>query len=149
MMGQARHMRRRVLIVCTALLFFSLPIAAAWADILIIANPQAEISSLDQQQLKSIYLQRSSTWPNGLKIQLVMLTEDGPPQEFCQQFLGKSASQLERHWRRQLYTGKALPPAEFTTSSAVLNYIRATPGALGFIAAQPRPQGVVVITITP
>ncbi len=140
----------RIASLVSAVLLFSFGQGpTAWAEVLIIANPQAEITSLGRQKLKSIYLSSRSTWPNGMKIKLTILTADGPHQEFCQNFLNKSAAQLERHWRRQLYSGKALPPAERHTASEVIHYVRTTPGALGFIAGQPRPEGVVTVTISP
>ncbi|MBU0680385.1 MAG: hypothetical protein KKD73_03090, partial [Proteobacteria bacterium] len=145
-MKAAHHIQKLLLVASATLLLFSCPPNVARADILIIANPQAKITSLTHAELQAIYLSQTATWPNGLDVKLTMLTEEGPHQEFCQKFLNKSVPQHTRHLRRQLYTGKALPPVHLKTSSAVINYIRTTPGALGFIAEQTPPQGVIVVT---
>ncbi len=145
-----RRMRHILSLACAALVLFCILAPPARADILIIANPQAEISSLGRQKLKSIYLNQTATWPNGLEIKLVVLAEEGPRQEFCRNIVGKDASQFERHWRRQLFIGKGMPPLELQTSAEVIKHVRTTPGAIGFIADRPpRPAGVVVVTITP
>lgn len=148
-MALAEHIQRAILLSGMVLLFSFGACTGARADLLVIANPQAQITSLDRNELKSIYLNDRSTWSNGIKIKPAMLGKEGPRQEFCQVFLNKSPSQLKRHWRRQLYIGKALPPPELATSAAVIHYVRTTPGALGFIVDTPRPEGVVVIRINP
>jgi hypothetical protein len=148
-MNAAHYIQKQVLVTCATLLLFACAHNVAWADILIIANHQAEIASLSHAELQAIYLSQAATWPNGMDVKLTILTEGGPHQEFCQKFLSKSVPQHTRHLRRLLYTGKALPPVNFNTSSAVINYIRTTPGALGFIAEQTPPKGVIVVTINP
>ena len=119
------------------------------AELLIIANPQAQITALHRQELRAIYLRRQKNWPNGLKIQLTMLDKDGPRHHFCHTYLDKSPSQLERYWRHQLFRGTAAPPLQLATNAAVIDYISATPGALGFIDSNTAPPPVTVLTILP
>jgi hypothetical protein len=140
---------KRIFIPGAALLFFLCIRSSALAEIVIIANPQTNITHLERRALKSLYIKPRQTWPNGIKVTVTMLTEAGPSQEFCRGFIGKSPAQLKRHWRRQLYIGRALPPVEFSTSPAVLDFVRATPGALGFIATDTPVDGVTVVKITP
>lgn len=114
---------------------------------MIIAHPEISIHEISQSRLKQIYLNRSKKWQDGSRVHLTILDNNNATVLFIDKYLGKSSAQFNRYWKRQLFSGKGIPPEYFKTMTELLAYIRSTKGAIGFIDSATPPEGVAVIKL--
>lgn len=138
--------------LCLALCHPSSVANAATGDIIIIANKQAEVRQIDRAEARSIFSLSRKYWPNGVRVQVFILSSDASVThvKFCQQVLNVYPYILERAWLRKVSSGDASKGNTVATEKELIEYVRKTPGAIGYVnATEPLPADVVVVEILP
>lgn len=124
--------------IAIALLVFSaaMTVAAAEADIVVIANAQSEVRQLDRAQMRAIFSLGRQFWPNGTPVRVATLQSDSPQHtEFCQQILDVYPHVLDVAWTRQMASGQAWNGRSFANERDLLEYVRRVPGAIGYVSS--------------
>ncbi|KGJ97620.1 phosphate ABC transporter substrate-binding protein [Colwellia psychrerythraea] len=55
--------------------------------------------------------------------------------DFEKKVLNKSSSQIKAYWSKRVFSGKGKPPTEVENDAAVLAFVAANPGAIGYVDA--------------
>ncbi len=109
------------------------------------ANPQ---TSLRRAYISKLFLRKVSTWDHGGEVSAADMPVRSPVRaQFSQGIHGKSASAVKSHWQQQIFSGRGVPPPEFSSNSEVVAYVRRHPGAIGYVSASASTKGVNVIEI--
>ena len=114
---------------------------------MVIAHPDVAVREMTSSRLKKIYLNRSKKWSDGHRIHLTILTDHPSTITFIKKHLGKSSAQFNRYWKRQLFSGKGIPPKYFLSREELIHYVQTTKWAIGFIDCETPPKGVTLITL--
>lgn len=115
-----------------ALAALAVPLGAADHRVAVIVTPGSAATSLGASELAQIY-RRSKLTEGGQKLQPVNLPAAHPLRRwFSQQLLQRTPEELEDHWR-QLYFNGVFPPFVLASEEAVLRFVAATPGAVGYV----------------
>ncbi len=125
--------------------------AAAAADFVVVtngANPQAALSAAD---VSNLFLQKTRKWESGERVKAVDLPETSATREsFSRAVHGRSTAAVKAYWQRMIFSGIDVPPPEKPSAAEVLAYVRANPGAVGYVpAGTPLPEGVKALRVTP
>jgi len=129
------------------LLFFGIFLCfvqTALADIYIIANADVPVGSLTPEEVKNIFIGQKKIWGNDLRVQVTLLKDYKPFDEFSKNYIGKSPNQFENWWKNMVFTGKGTMPKVFDNEADVLNFIAKTPGAIGYIATKPEAEVSII-----
>jgi ABC-type phosphate transport system substrate-binding protein len=121
--------------------------ASAQSGFVVVAHPDVPVSSIDMDMASKIFLQKERRWSDGTTIHPVTLAVSEVREEFAQVVHHRSELDLRKHWQRQIFTGRGSPPLERPNDAAVLEYVRSTPGAIGYISPGARANGVKVIQL--
>jgi len=123
------------------------PATALYAgDVKIIANPSVAETSVSADDLKGIFLQTKNSL--GSAHVIPVLHKGGVLEDsFCQKYVGRNDSALQTYYRSLVFTGRALMPKEFDTDDEVVAYVAKTKGAVGFVSASAKLDGVVVLAV--
>lgn len=126
-------------------------VPAAEPSFHVIVHRSNPVTSLTRAQVSAIYLKRMRSWPAGGEIVPVeQAVKSRVREQFSRAIHGKDVPYVTRYWQRLIFAGRAVPPAELRSSSAVLDFVKTHRGAIGYIDAQtPRGDGVKVIVVTP
>ena len=128
--------------------FMLLPNAPAPAqDVLIISHPDNGIGSLDQKDLKKIYLNKKSRWENGSPVVPVTLESGEAHRAFLKAYIHKNSVQFSTFWKRLIFTGQGIPPTSFNTEEEVVAYVASTPGAIGYVSGKAPLKGVRAVAV--
>ena len=101
-------------------------------EIILVAN--TSVDSISTRELRSIYSTKLKKWSNGQAIQVFNLApENNHFRQFCLQNLRLQPHQLERIWKRMVFTGTGTPPTIVSSIDEMKNKIMTTPGAIGYI----------------
>ena len=111
-------------------LLLSTPVFAGTA-IIINAN---NISGIDVEMVKRIYLGKSKAFPDGSRaIPLTFETGNGLRDIFNKDVLGKSESQYSAFWSKLVFTGRGTPPEMISNEDEMLTLVATNPNTIGFI----------------
>lgn len=129
-----------VLVLASAL---SAPVAAA--DLVIIANPEIQESTLDNKDVQRIFLGKKTRWDDDTTIVPVMLKSGPPHDEFIERYVDRSVQRFVTYWRQMVFTGKGIPPKLFVSEADLVDFVAATPGAVGCASAAADVSGVKIL----
>jgi ABC-type phosphate transport system substrate-binding protein len=66
---------------------------------------------------------------------------------FSKSIHGKPVSSIKAYWQQRIFTGRGVPPVEKDNDREVLNYVKANPGAIGYVSNAAKVSGVKVVNI--
>ncbi len=121
-------------------------VSQASAGVVVIVSPDSDISGLSKSQIKSIFLGKVKSLPNGDPAAPVNQAEESPVYDaFNKKVLGKSSTKVLQYWASRVFSGKGSPPEVLPDDQAVINYVRSTKGAIGYIDSSAAKGDVKVI----
>lgn len=107
--------------------------------VVVIGNPN--LGRIDELTVEKIYTGRVIE-VNGTPVTAVNASAgSGIRGRFLQAFLNQDEEKYTAYWVVRRYIGKGAPPRELAGSAAIINFVNATPGAIGYIdEADVRPE---------
>jgi ABC-type phosphate transport system substrate-binding protein len=136
-----------IMTVLAALLLLMAPVRAAVAEVIVIANNDGTAASLDAASLKNIYLGKKLMWDNSNKVVLTMLKSGSTHESFLNKYVNKTPEQFSNYWNQLLFTGAGTPPTPFNNEKELVDFVKRTRGAIGYIDSATAHDGVKVVTI--
>lgn len=116
----------------------------------VIVHPDNPLESVSRARVSRILLKEISRWDSGLPVQPVDLASNSQVREaFSREVHGRSVSSIKNYWQRQRSSGSATPPEEVANDAAVIAYVKSRPGAIGYVSANARLEGVKALRLTP
>jgi ABC-type phosphate transport system substrate-binding protein len=145
----ARPAAAALLVAAALLLAGRQPIAAA-ADFVVVVNAANPESARTATDVSKMFLQQKIKWNLGERVMAVDLAEDSPVRaSFSRTIHQRTTAAVKAYWQKMIFSGRDVPPPEKTSAADVLAYVRANPGAIGYVAAgTPLPDGVKPLKVT-
>lgn len=135
-------------ILAVAALLSAAPGRLSAQSYVVIVNEANEVTGVSASDLSDMFLKKSRRWPNGQDAVPVDLPPNSATREaFSQGVHGKSTNAIKAYWQKMIFSGKAVPPVEKTVDAEVIAYVRATPGAVGYVSAGATLSGVRRISV--
>ena len=143
-------MKRMMMLALAVAFGLSLPGAVQAQGYQVVVNAANGVSEMSKDDVSKVFLKKSHKFPGGGDAVAVDQDASGSVREgFSQAVHGRSASAIESHWQQQIFAGKDVPPEVLKTDAAVLDYVRANPGAIGYVSAGASlGSGVKAITVS-
>lgn len=117
-----------------AVLLSVLLVASAQAEIIVIVSAKNPVRSLSNEQAVDLFLGKNNDFPNGSKaVPLDQNEGAGIRDSFYRKTTGKGPAQMNAHWARMLFTGRAQPPVAVGDSEAVKKLVAADASLIGYI----------------
>ncbi len=123
-------MRYQIIILFVLLL---IPVNAG-ADIVVIVNPNNDITALTRRQVVDLYMGRTSFFPNGEKLQRYDQPIDSKIRaDFYYRMTQKPIAAINAYWARLQFTGRAAPPRVVSDDLEILEIVEKNPYAIGYL----------------
>jgi ABC-type phosphate transport system substrate-binding protein len=141
-----RIWNRKVLVIAAmpGLLFATVRIARA-DDLMIVANNGVKAEVISQNELRDVFLGDANSLAGSHVVPVVL--QKGPAHDAFLQLVGKSGPVFEATWRKQVFTGKGSMPHACASEDALIAFVGATPGAVGYVSPGKSTAGVKVLKI--
>ncbi|MBX9928355.1 MAG: hypothetical protein K2X99_05510 [Gemmatimonadaceae bacterium] len=114
----------------------------------VIAHPETKVEEASAADLSKIFLKQKTAFADGTPAvpvdQAKVSTVRGM---FTRSVLGKSVSDVEGYWQQQIFSGKDQPPAQKPKDDDVIEFVKTTPGAIGYVGGGAATAGVKVIKV--
>jgi ABC-type phosphate transport system substrate-binding protein len=119
----------------------------AWADTVIIAHKGAPETILSEKDLQEIFLGKRVQWQDNSAIHPATVKEKGLHSAFLKQYIKKSVSKWNAHWKRLVFAGNGTPPQQFDSEQELLEYVVETEGAIGYVDVETPVETVTIINV--
>ncbi|MGH7280143.1 MAG: hypothetical protein ACRELY_01345, partial [Polyangiaceae bacterium] len=131
-----------------ALLALSATVMGDGHAYVVIANPNAGVSSVDRGFLADAFLKKTTSWPGGATIRPVDQRASSPVRRaFSEDVLHRSISEVKGYWQQRIFSGRDVPPPELDNDDDVVGYVMRYDGAVGYVSASTQLHGARVISI--
>lgn len=125
---------RRLLLLCVTSWLLMLPAAEVRAELVVVVNARCGVAAMTRNEVVNIFFGRSRQFFNGVEAQPVDMLDSHPDRaRFYAALLGKELSEINAYWSRQVFSGRAQPPAKVGSPEEVLKWVTSHPGGIGFI----------------
>jgi hypothetical protein len=119
--------------------------AASAQDVVVVANRGVQISEISNADLRAIFMGTRTRFADGSHAVPVTL-KGGPVHEvFLKNHLGEGPEEFRSQWRKVVFTGQGAMPKAFDSESALIEYVAATPGAVGYVSRISPQNGVKLL----
>jgi ABC-type phosphate transport system substrate-binding protein len=116
--------------------------AAGAQDVVLVANKGVRIKEITDADLRGIFMGTRTRFSDGSHAVPVTL-KGGPVHEvFLRNHVGENPEEFRSQWRKVVFTGQGAMPKAFDSESDLIDYVAATPGAIGYVSRLP-PQDLV------
>jgi hypothetical protein len=131
--------------VVPVLLALAAPVAAQ--DFKVIAHPGQGAGGLTTVMVSRLFLKKETRWPDGRLAKPVVLADERVRPAFYRRVLRKTPGAVYAYWNQMIFSGQDVPPPEKRTASEIVEYVRSTPGAIGFVPAGTEVSDVRVVVL--
>lgn len=115
----------------------------------VIVHPDNPTTALSAKDVSSYLLKRKSRWEHGVTVNPIDLGPDSEVRKaFSKDVHGRSVSSIKSYWQRQIFSGREVPPPEVTSDAEVIAHVKSNPGAIGYVSASARLDGVKVLDLS-
>ena len=115
--------------------------------LVVVAHPDLLMRSIDEEEIRRLFLGRSRRLPNGARAELASY---GPAASFFnERVLALSDAQVATVWSRLRFSGRTPPPEVFDTADEVVDFVARTPNAIAYVPTSTPRDGVRVFYSVP
>lgn len=126
------------------------PAAAPAPAFKVIVHPAAKITSIAKDELSRVFLKKATELKDGTAAKPVDQSSGSAVRAaFSNEVHGRSVASVKSYWQTLIFSGRAVPPREEPGDDAVVKYVAATPGSIGYVSAAAKETGVKVLPVAP
>lgn len=114
-------------------------------EVAVIVNKSVTVSSADAGILSQVYSLNKTEWTSGKPVKASSVRVDAIKKKFYS-FINTSEDEVKRVWLKKKLTDGTETPKVFEQESDLLEYVKSTPGAIGFVSADKVTSDVKVLT---
>jgi hypothetical protein len=119
----------------------------ALSQTVVIANRSTHADYMSAADIYDIFTGSTTRFRNGAQAVPVIL-RPGPEQDsFLKEFIGKLDSSFRIVWRSLVFSGQGTMPRNVEDDAAMLIYVAATPGAIGYVSKTTPRDNVITVTV--
>lgn len=138
--------RRAFLVVAAGALLLS-PASGVAQGFQIVVNSSNPAQTVTKDQIARTFMKKIKKW-DGTNVTPVDQRAGAAVREsFTKAIHGKGVNAVISFWQQEIFAGRDVPPAEKAGDAAVIEFVKANPGAVGYVSASAATDGVRVIEV--
>lgn len=127
---------KTTILVMLTMIASIIPAIAAGQDFKIVINEANSTSSISKDDLSRCFMKQANIWISGQPVIPVdQAASSDVRKAFSGAVHGRDVSAVKSFWQRQIFSGRGVPPAEKASDQEVLAFVRANPGAVGYVSS--------------
>jgi len=125
---------------------FALGSRALASDVKVIVNPSVHAESIPASELRAVFLEESSSLA-GAHVEPVLAKSGRTHDAFLREYIGLTDYDLQAYYHTLVFTGRGAIPKTLNSDAEVVAYVARTRGAIGYVSADARDDGVRILTV--
>jgi ABC-type phosphate transport system substrate-binding protein len=142
-------MKRKISLTSLALtaltIFMVMTVQASAGEVVIVTNKGVPQGAVNAEAIKKIYSGYMFKWPDNQTIALAVMEKTEAHGDFLKSYVGKTESQFSTTWKKMVFSGQASYPKQFDSAQSLVDYVKKTPGAIGYVEKGANTDGVNVV----
>lgn len=123
-------------VLALAGILLAAPLRAQQGGYQLIVNAANPVSSLEARDVSRMFRKDVTRWKSGSAVAPVDQRVQSPVRvAFSRKVHGRSVQMIAEFWRQQIFSGRNVPPVEKSSDAEVLEFVRANPGAIGYVSS--------------
>jgi ABC-type phosphate transport system substrate-binding protein len=116
----------------------------------IVVNNANPVRSVSKEQLAGFFLKKTVKWADGTRVSPVDQEESAPVRAaFTKTALGRTVAAVASYWQQQIFSGRDIPPPIKASDAAVIDFVKANPGGIGYVSGGATVNDAKVVTVEP
>lgn len=143
------NMKTSKYIILFVLVFYTAGILSTFGQSYkIVVNSSNTTNSITKKEASDFFLKKKTKWSNGSTVIPVDLSSRLKIREdFSQQVHGKSTAAVRNFWQQAAFSGTASAPAEKSTDSEVMEFVKKNAGAIGYVSSSANTSDVKILNV--
>jgi hypothetical protein len=113
----------------------------------VVVHADNPVTALSASETSALFLKRVTQWTHGGGIRPVDQAADSAVRTaFSRAVHGRTTAAIKSHWLQVVFSGRGTPPPELSEAE-VVQYVRANPGAIGYVSAARDVGDLKVVTV--
>ena len=132
------RLEKTVISVILTVIASAIPAIAAGQDFTVVINVANSTTSISKDNLSKCFMKQANTytWISGQTVVPVDQAASSDTRKvFSKEIHGRDVSAVKSFWQRQIFSGRQVPPPEKASDEEVLAFVRANPGAVGYVSS--------------
>jgi len=126
--------RLLTLLLVVGAVLSALPARGGDPEFKVIAHPDRP-GQVERAFLADAFLKNVTRWSDDVAIRPVDQRPDSPARKrFSELVLRRSVAAVKTYWQQRIFSGRGVPPPELDSDEAVVRYVEAHEGAVGYVA---------------
>ncbi len=118
-------------------------------EFVVVVHPSNAAMDLPREQVARFFLKKTTSWPDRRPVVPIDQPESSAlRQAFSRLVLDKEITEIKAYWQQQIFSGRAVPPAVRAGDEQVIDAVRESAGAIGYVSPQADTSGVKVVALT-
>ena len=139
---------KRIAYSLAAALIALIPVNATAGSFKVIVNSAVHVDGLSKKEVSDLFMKRTPKWSSGTPVVPVDQSDRAAVRdEFSKSIHGKSTAAVKSYWQQQIFSGRDVPPVEKDSDEQVVAFVRANPGAIGYVSESAPTAGVRVVAV--
>ncbi len=114
----------------------------------VIVNPANPVTSLRETEVARLFLKKTAAWPTGAPVAAVDQERTSSVRRvFSLEVHAKDPDAIVAHWQTMVFSGRDTPPPVKASDASVVDFVRANPGAIGYVSEAADVAGVKVVAV--
>ena len=146
-MPESTRSRAAALLALALALLGSVPRALAAQEFVVVAHPSLQVDVVKKYVVQRVFLKQADR-VGGVRVTPVDQSVGSSVRDaFSKRVVRQPVLEVRRYWQHQLWAGGERPPETRTSDEEVLEFVRTTPGGIGYVSAAADTFGVKVLTL--
>jgi hypothetical protein len=103
-------------------------------DVVVVVNNTVKAAGASTDDIRGVFTGEKSSLGDGSHVVPVTLKAGSSHEAFLKAYVGKGDAAYRTAWRSLVFTGQGSMPKTFDSESALVDYVAATPGTIGYVA---------------
>lgn len=114
----------------------------------VIVNAASPVKALEKKFVAEAFLKKRGLWSDNTAIRPIDQAKSSAIRAlFTRRILDRSLASVRTYWNQLIFSGRGVPPPEVDSDAAVVAYVAKHKGAIGYVSANTKLDGVKVVQV--
>ena len=113
----------------------------------LVAHPSLAVDAIDAPTAQKVFLKQVAKVAGAAVTPVDQAPSAAVRDAFSKKVVGRPVGAVQQYWQQKIFSGGDVPPATKASDKDVLEFVKSTPGAIGYVSAAAGTDGGKVLAL--
>ena len=113
----------------------------------LVAHASLAVDAIDAPTAQKVFLKQVAKVGGAAVTPVDQAPAAAVREAFSKTVVGRPVGAVQQYWQQKIFSGGDVPPATKASDKDVVEFVKATPGAIGYVSASAATDGVQVLSL--